>query len=336
VTTPRNDAPWAADPPDRRSLQEEMAIQIERGRPDGAAFLDGLSDEELADFALALEVQAELEAQDATAAEPGVHTVPEIHDEAAESATDAAAEPGVIPLRRPERRPRRLSAQWMALAAVLAGVMLVPFAWRASRGGAVEYPSQAVAMLENPAAGLPVDYDSSRPWSRTRGASGPSTDERRAVQFGAYMVDLELAVRARDAEETRLMARRAELLMQDVTAGGLVATSLQAVTAQAGGEPSAVLPDLDEANETAANLLDAEWLVLGAWGEAARFAAARQDTEFFRSPRTRRTLDRAEALVEDHQGSLDALGGIRGAVGGDPVDWTALRIAVDALLKAIA
>lgn len=350
VTSPRNDRPWAAAPPDRRSLQEEMAIQIERGRPDGAAFLDGLSDEDLADFAMAAQVQAELEAQEGVAVPvaddaadaPDPPSVAAGVDDAATSDPGAgdpplsAEEPGVIPLRRPERAPRRLDPRWVAVAAVLAGVMLVPFALRTVRGGAVTAPSQAVAMLENPAAGVPKGYEDNHPWDRTRGGGGPGTEERLAVRLGAYMVDLELAVRARDAEQTRLLVGRINARAQDVNTGGLITNALQPVLRQAGGEPSAVLPELENASETATILLDPDWLALGAWAEAARFAAVRQDAEYFRNARTRRTLDRAEALVGDHEGARDAVAGIRAAFEADPPNWTALKTAVDALLRAVA
>lgn len=332
MTTPRNDAPWAADPPKGRSLEEEMAIQLERGHADGAGFLDGLSDEDLAEFALALEVQAELEAQDAAAA-PKIQAA-----DSAPVAHDAAdPEPGVIPLRRPERAPRRLSPRWVALAAVLAGVMLLPFAWRATQGGAVREPSQAVAMLENPEAGLPAGWDDNRPWSGTRGACEPVvTEAGRAVRLGAYMVNLELAVRARDAEQTRLFIGRAECLVQDVTAGGLLTPAFRQMKEQAGSDPSGLLPHVESANETAADLLDADWFALGAWAEAARLAAARQDAEFFRSTRTRRTLDRAAATAGGNDTARDAVAGMRTAAEADPPQWEALRTASANLLAAVA
>lgn len=335
MTTPRNDLPWAADPPNGRSLQEEMAIQIERGRPDAAAFLDGLSDDELADFALAAQVQAELEAPEAAAgATPEAPLAPVARDAAD---NEPEPEPGVIPLRRAERAPRRLDPRWVAaIAAVLAGVMLIPFALRSVRGGPVREPSQAVAMLENPAAGLPAGHEDNHPWNRTRGGGGPSTEDRLAVQLGAYMVDLEVAVHARDSARTWLLAQRAEALVSDVTVGGLLTPSLQQIAAQAGGEPSAVLPDVEAANETAADLLSADWFALGAWAEAARLAVVRQDAGFFRSARTRRTLDRAEELVGDHAEARNALDGIGAAAEADPPDWDALKTAVDALLKAVA
>lgn len=334
MTTPRNDAPWAADPPTGRSLEEELAIQIERGHADGAGFLDGLSDEDLAEFALAVEIQAELEAQDAAAAGvPGDPDAPE----AGPGLPDAPApEPGVIPLRRPERAPRRPSPRWVALAAVLAGVMLIPFAWRATRGGAVEQPSQAVAMLERPEAGLPPDWDLPPSRNQTRGDGDLFTEAQRSARLGALMVQLEIAVRARDAERTGLVADRAAFLLENVTAGGLLTSALDQVKEQAGGEPSALLPQVEEVNETAASLLEADWFALGAWTEAARLAAARRDAAFFRDARTRRTLGSAEALVGDDEQARAAITAVRAAAASDPLEWAALRTAVDDLFGEVA
>jgi hypothetical protein len=311
-----------------------MAIQIERGHADGAGFLDGLSDEDRAEFSLALEVQAELEAQDAAAGVPGVRdTTP------AEPTLQVAPapEPGVIPLRRPEPKPRRLTPQWVALAAVLAGVMLLPFAWRTMQGGgAVRYPSQAVAMLGTPEAGLPPGWELPPLRNQTRGDGDLLVERQRSARLGGYMVQLELAIRARDAERTGLLADQAAFLVRDVTAGGLLTSALSQLKEQAGGEPSALLPQVEGVNETAASLLEADYFALGAWAEAARLAAARQDAEFFRGARTRRTLSRAAELVVDDQGASDAVRALSAAAESDPPDWPALRTASGNLFSAVA
>lgn len=300
-----------------------MAIQIERGHADGAGFLDGLSDEDRAEFALALEVQAELEAQDEAAGVPGIQDA-------------AAAESGVLPFRRPERTPRRLKPQWVALAAVLAGVMLLPFAWRTMQGGAVRYPSQAVAMLETPEAGLPDGWELPPPRNQTRGDGDLLTERQRSARLGAIMVELELAIRARDAERTGLLANGATFLVQNETAGGLLTPAFRQMKEQAGGEPSALLPQVEGINETAASLLEADWFALGGWTEAARLAAAGQDAEFFRSARTRRTLDRAAELVVDEEGASDAVRTLSAAAESDSLDWAALRTASGNLFGAVA
>jgi hypothetical protein len=313
VTQQPNDPPWAAAPPDGElSLHERMAIQIERGQPDGAEFLDGLSDEDLGEVAMAAAIEAELTEQDA-----------------------AAEVPGVLPLRRPARPARVLNPRWAALAAVLAGVALIPFAWRGTQGGAVRVPSHAVAMLENRSAGLPEGWVENPVWDRTRGAGDAVTDTRTAVRFGAYMVDLQLAVRAVDADETRLVVSKMDILTQNVQAGGLLSATLREVAAGAGGDPSALLSRLEEVDASAADLLGGEWVALGAWTEAARLAARGRDAAFFREARTRRTLARAEELVGDNDRARAAIRAIHAALEPDSLQWVELETATADLLKAI-
>jgi hypothetical protein len=307
VTEPRN----TAVPPDPGTDWERMALQIEGRLPDGAGYLDGLSDEDLAIFADAAAATRELEAEDA----------------------------GVLPLRRPARRSPWLDRRWMAAAAVIAAIALVPLATRGMRGGAVRGPSEAVAMLDQPAAGLPAGYDE-RPWGTTRGGRPTGTDERadnaRAARLGAYGVDLELAVRARDAEQTRLLVGRIVSELGEVTGGSSVAGLFTGVAERAGAPPAELLSDVEEANEAAAGFVDGARYALGAWAEAARFAAMRQDAAFFQSARTRRTLAKAEEVLAEDEQARTALTAIRAASGSDAPDWARLQEAVNELLRAIA
>jgi hypothetical protein len=325
VTQRPNDPPWAAAPPNGElSLHERMAIQIERAQPDGAEFLDGLSDEDLGELAMAAAIEAELEEQDA-----------------------AAEVPGVLPLRRPARPARVLNPRWVALAAVLAGVALIPFAWRGTQGGGVRVPSHAVAMLENKAAGLPEGWTDSIAWSGPRGGSGGSRTEplpssldavverRRSVHLGAYLVDLDLAIRARDADQTRILADRAADLLNGVSGGGLAGSSFTQLASLAGGPPAEVLPDFREASESAALYVDKDLFALAAWAEAARLAAKRQDVAFFRETRTRRTLDGAKEIVGDNASAQAAIATIRAALEPESPQWTELETATADLLKAI-
>ena len=317
-------------------------MHIDRGRPDGAAFLDGLSDEDLADFALALQVQAELEAQDGVVRAPEADDDPtplRVHrgeiDPDVEARNPPDAGPGVIPLHRPGRGPRRLRPRWRAGAALLAGVLLVPFALRTTRG-AVKTPSQAVAMLGDPAAGLPAGWEDNVVWRQTRGDCGVVTEAGRPARLGAYMVQLELAVRARNADQTRLLVARADCLLAEVDAGVLVSSSLRPLAEQPGGDPAALLPHVRDANELAGDVLDGGRFALGAWAEAARLAVARRDADFFRNARSRGTLNGADAVVGDDEAARAAVAGMRTSVQTDPPDWDGLRRASDTLLAAVA
>ncbi|HST59647.1 MAG TPA: hypothetical protein VLK84_13175 [Longimicrobium sp.] len=319
-----------------------LAVQVELGEAADMELLAGLSDDDFADAALAAAIQRELEEEDAAAVIPRI--------EPATAETEAASVPGVLPLRRPAARPARgLDRRWLAAAAVLAGVTLLPLTWRASQGGAVREPSHAVAMMENPAAGLPAGWLDQPGWSGNRGGGGtaiepsaiPAVDLRAeqidAVRLGAQIVDLELAVHARDTANTRLLAARiADGLRNRNTAGTVAASSFDAIAERAGADPSELLPLVREASEAESLAVDPDRYALGAWVEAARLAAARRDAAFFREGRTRRTLESAKALVGDDETAKSALTAIGAASDSSAPDWNALTEATKNLLGAIA
>lgn len=272
------------------------------------------SDEDLAAFADAAVVQRELEAED-----------------------EAAGTPGVLPLRRPEQALRRMDRRWLAIAAVVAAAALAPFAWRASQPGAVTEPAQAVALLQTPLGGLPAGWLDAPAWAVTRGAGGVADDGGTAARLGAYVVDLELAIRARDADATALLARRAaQMLTEASTAGTLAARHFTALADRAGAPAAELLPVLADGSDAAAQAGDADRFALGAWAEAARLAAARRDAEFFRDGRTGRTLDRADEAVADDVNARAAIATLRAESQDEAPDWIALERASADLLRVIA
>lgn len=341
MTTPRDEPGPAGTPLEGRADPQLLAVQVERGEAGDMALLAGLPDDDFADFALAAAIQRELEAEDEasipriTPAETEA-AIPRIEPVVAEAGDENEDVPGVTPLRPAARPARRVDRRWLAAAAVLAGVTLLPLTWRASQGGAVREPSHAVAMLENPSAGLPPGFEDDRPWSRTRGGEVVS-EEGRSARVGAYMVNLELAIRSGDAENTRLMANRIKGLLTDMSTSGTVAAgALNPITDRPDSPPAELLPVLEDASTQVAGALDADRYLLGAWAEAARLAVMRRDAAFFREARTRRTLEGAEALVGDDEGARAALTVIRNASEAGAPDWTGLSAAVGTLLRAIA
>ena len=331
---------------------ERIALQIDGRIPgeDASAYLDGLSDEDLALFAEAAAVTRELEEEDGIAP-PAVrrdetetdapaapfraeraHAVDaETVDRDAEDGDDEI--PGVTPIHRARRSWG--TRGWMAAAAVIAAAVIVPLVWQASRGRAVQEPAQAVAMLENPAAGLPRGWTDTPAWAVTRGEGDARTDNARAARLGAYLVQLELALRARQPEAGLLALRAAELL-DNVPAGGIASSMLRDLAGRADQDPAAALADLDGAAGAASQMVDADWLALGAWAEAARLAAARRDAAFFGTARTRSTLDRAETLLAGDAEAQTALTAIRASVQSDTPDFTQLGPALRGLRYAAA
>ena len=258
-----------------------------------------------------------------------------------------APDEGVFPLhaRRPpppggdqEVGRRAPVLRWVALAAVLAGVALVAGRALQDRASATGEPVRLAARLEHGAQGLRAGWTDRRPWTSARGDDGggaPSAGERRAssARAGAMLVDLAVAVQARDALATRVLAT--QLAARFDPAGGR-GGALRRIADGAGGSPERLRPLIGEATERIAKRLDRDALRLGAWTEAAGLAAARRDAGFFRDPATRRMLDRAGRLTQADPAADAALRQVRLLSAADPPRWEALAPAVDALARELA
>lgn len=247
------------------------------------------------------------------------------------------AQEDVLPLHQaPRTRGRHWpDGRWLALAAMLVGITLIPLLWSKQRTPDLSDPGQFVTLLEAERAGLPPGWNS-RPWSTTRGAGDPLTPQTRAVRVGARLTDLELAVRARDAASTALLAAEIATLLQDVPASGPLAAVYREIERRA-GEPSERLePLLQQGRDSVAQILGEDFVALGAWAEAARVAVARRDEAFFRS----RTTAAVVSYIMEHA-SLDA--NVRGSVDriqttvdakGAP-DWGALERELTQMLRVL-
>jgi hypothetical protein len=315
----------------------------EAGDEELAAFLDGrmdarrrkemlahlnASEEDLDVLARTASILRELEEEDAAAAS-------EVSRPAAELEREDAAE-GVIPLdtRRPARAP---AVRWMLIAAVLAGVALVTGRMLTADSVGGE-PVRLAARLEQSAEGLPPGWTDRRQWTTARGDSpgpAPSPAERaaRSARAGAMLVDLSVAVEARDAEATRVLS--AQLAARFDRQGGRDG-ALRRISDGAGGSPERLRPLIEDATERIAARLDEDALRLGAWTEAAGIAAERRDAGFFRDRATRRALARAERVVAADPPARDALRSVRLLAVPDPPRWEALAPAIDALARELA
>lgn len=251
----------------------------------------------------------------------------------------------VIPLdtRRPEPaqdiRPRRsLVLPMVALAAVLAGIALVTGRALTGRGSVAQEPVRLASRLEHGADGLPAGWTERRPWASARGedpgaASSPAERSASSARAGAMLVDLSVAVQARDVAATRVLA--SQLAGRYDSQGGS-GNPLRQITAGAGGDPERLRPLIGEATERIASRLDEEALRLGAWTEAAGLAAARRDAGFFRDREARRALDRTEWLATADPPAHAAVQRVRSLLSADPPAWDALTPAIDALARELA
>jgi hypothetical protein len=235
------------------------------------------------------------------------------------------------------RRRRAPAGRWLAVAAVLAGVALTGRALT-TRGSVGDEPVLLAGRLEHGAQGLPAGWTERRPWTSARGegaggASSPGERSASSARAGAMLVDLSVAVQARDAAATRVLA--AQIAARFDPQGGR-SGALRDIAEGAGKSPEQLHPLIGEATERIAGRLDADALRLGAWTEAARLAAARRDARFFRDPATRRTLDDAGRLTQADPPAHGALQKVRLLSAGDPPRWDALAPALDALARELA
>jgi hypothetical protein len=253
--------------------------------------------------------------------------LPHVHD------VGTVTDPKVVPLPPPSTRRgwRRAPARWLALAAMVAGVLLVPLALsRTASNGTGDF----AVLLKNREAGLPAGWLDQPPWPVRRGGEVVAADNARAAKLGALHTQLRLAISARQAEETDLLARHIEQLLADVTAGTSEASYYRTIAERAGGPEKELAQALEGSRERVAELVGADYFDSGAWAEAARIAAASQDAAFFRRRASRKMMDRA-ALLVDGEGRA-ALEAIRDAARADEPDWTVLQTQTALLLRHIA
>ena len=245
-------------------------------------------------------------------------------EDAAAEATPAPA--GVTPL-RPRRAPP--VRRWLAAAAVVAAVTLASVAVLRGRGGLDADPVALAGQLAHAGEGLPAGWTDARPWSSARGDAS-AAGLPAGVRAGALLMDLAVAVDARDSAATHLLARQLADRFDRAAARGGALGRLQET---AGGEPDALRPLVSRAADRLAERLGDDALALGAWAEAARLAARREDAVFFADGPTEAMLERAAQLAPE---DAAAAGRVRVLLAGDPPAWSPIADAADALLGALA
>ena len=276
--------------------------------------------EALSQAADAAAVLRELEAED------GIVVVGEIADDEPPRVRDAepAYGPKVVTSPPPSTRRtwRRPPARWMALAAVFVAALLV----LPSRFGGRDSSGDFAASFTDRQAGVPTEWAIP---GATRGSPTVAADDGLAAYFGALHMELELAVAARQQDRTQQdktseLSRRIAATLGSVTAGGTVSPIYTAIADSLLPQDSLVQL-LTDGREYLSKLVGEEYFALGAWAEAARIAANRQDAAFFRARASRRMLNRAAALQLDSltRVSVDSLR-IAGQADGEQ-EWARLE-----------
>jgi hypothetical protein len=290
---------------------ERLAALLD-GRLDADAQADVLSrlatdDEALAAYAEAAAVTRALEEEDADA--------------------------DVTPLRPAARAtaPSSGARRWGAIAAVVAAVALAPLAWNRMQPPGLQEPGALAERLATTGTALPAGWDPS-PWGSTRSASDPMIPRARAIRIGARLVELELALRGQDPAAARIAAQVA-ILLGELPGSGPAVSIFRELQERAGAPWAELEPWMEQGSEAAAAMAGEDDVRLGAWLQAARIAAGREDIDFFRT----RTTDAALRRLRDDSTTRSAAEriGTLASNEGTP-DWDGLKRELSAAMRATA
>lgn len=223
-------------------------------------------------------------------------------------------------------------AQRFLIAAGIAALIALP--WAISRNQAPDVaPLWMVDAMSGPAAGVPQDWNPA-PWGARRSVRGTMTPEVRASRVGARLVALELYARAGDSSGVAAAAAEIAGLLDSLPAAGPAAGVYRSIVERADAPYDQLAPLLERGRGAAYLLLDEGRLEMGAWAEAARVAARREDHAFFRQRESVAMLEQLGAnpgLTDQvRSAAADA-----GAAAAEPTDWGALEASLERLLSAL-
>ncbi|CAN5213193.1 hypothetical protein BH09GEM1_BH09GEM1_14280 [soil metagenome] len=242
--------------------------------------------------------------------------------------TADASLPKVIPIASAQK-PRRWITPSLAAAAVLVVAVLLARRPPSSGSHDVEgYRPSALAAALAPSAVAPDDPG----WSATRGGGQGVSERGRSVRIGALLTDLEIA--AARGTPTKSQSAAIAALLEDLTGGSFVASSLRQLDSAGSTESSATRRH--EAGRQAIGMIDARYADIGAWIEASRVAAGLKDSTFAVQWPAEATFG---ALLRDNtleQGTRFAVDRFLVLYKQVPVDFTARRAALDDLLRFLA
>ena len=321
----------------RSSIDAERLAAYLDGRLPAAARADVLrtvaeNDEDALVLADVLAIQADLELEPDVVRDFEAEAAPEPECEpvlvAEPTEPVAPTSPDSTPVisldeARRTRRPGARTQLWAAAAVIAALAVSIPLLRQ--RGG----PGAGVELVATLAAegtrGLPEKWNEyGSAYTVTRGGGGPAPDEVTAARAGADLVDLELAVRGRQREQTQLYALSLQSASVDSAA-------LAELDRRAGSEPEALLPSVARIREDVVRRHPQEHVFVGGWAEGARIAARVRNEGYFSAKETRRALKTAQALELTDAGRA-SLAKLETLVPAPGRDWAALEEAATGLL----
>jgi hypothetical protein len=254
---------------------------------------------------------------------------------------EVVRETRVIPL-----RPRRASG-WrspavrsLAAAAVLASTVLVPVLRTRMIANRSRDPER-LAILSSPAgAALPADWHLAS--NATRGGTESVPNSGVAAVVGALQVALEVAARAAGPMDTAAVAQLARtaaatLESAEDTGPSLAAPVYRSIERLTDWSRPNVLSRIDTAHTVVVDYVDPDYFATGAWTEAARLAARRQNTAFFTAPESRRAVERTVGLPGLNDAAKKAASRVRVVTDQGKVQkWESLKEDLDELQREIS
>lgn len=223
---------------------------------------------------------------------------------------------------RPARRRLPGAKLWLPLAAVLAGVMVVPRLL--ADPAPLELLDGRTLVLEPGDGSIEsLGGEWNQPgWSVKRGGGAPYAEQHRDFRIGVRLAELDVALEAGDAQAVQRVEPELFSLFSQVSASGLAVDEYRRASERAsrqgpGGEEerARALANL------AALLRHSPWLGLGIWMEQARLAALAKQPRFFTASASG-ALEKLTDRVAEQQGGdaplVQRLRSLRGLVDAVP------------------
>jgi hypothetical protein len=160
----------------------------------------------------------------------------------------------------------------------------------------------------------------------------PLSTRGRAVRVGALIIELEALAKSGDSTAAHV-ADQVSTLLDEIPNGGVAGAAYRALANFGAVHDSLKRAQAALAAESLAGVSDVR---LGAWLEAGRIAAARNDTLFFSRTDTWLTLWNARMAAGDEANTRAAVSVLSGFIATPPRDSRRILVALDAVLRALA
>jgi hypothetical protein len=247
----------------------------------------------------------------------------------------------VIPL-----RPRR-AGSWrspavraLAAAAVLAAVAVVPVLRSRANGSGWRDPATLAALATK--AGNPLPLSSEHPWPVMRGEDVSATLTGTSARVGALHVDLVITASSSAVADT-IVSQFADQLANTLDGANLpgsnsVIGEYQEIADSTHWSDATRLERLAAARRDVMDFVETDYFAAGAWTEAARVAALRENAAFFSTPETRKAVEKMSGLKGLRDEGKAAVARLRERIGNqrEVQDWPALQNDLDTLLRELA